>query len=154
MDGFRRRPFTLIEILISVAILTILASLTCFQGLKALGDFSYKQCVKKLQEELCFASSLSLTSSADIHFALYWDKGVLKGVYLFDDTDLSIDPILREKRSYEKIQELYIDNEKIEDRKVLTFSSKNRAALDQIEIAVAQIGQEPVYIKIQDKISS
>ena len=153
MDGCRRRPFTLIEILISLAILTLLGSLTCFQGLKALGEFRYKQSVKKLQEELSFANHLCLSSKSDIHLALYWDRGTLVGSYFSDDSDFPLDPLLRTRRSFEKIQVVTINGEKLEERCVLTFSLATRVAIQQMQIAVASAGSEPVYIKIHDKIT-
>jgi hypothetical protein len=147
MDGNRRHSFTLIELFVSLGLLTLCGSLTCVQGLKALGEFRYKQSVKKLQEEITFANHLSLSSTSDIHLLLYWEKGVLVGSYFSDDSDFPIDPILRGKRSFEKIDGIKINGEILKDPYILTFSPTLRVGIQDIEIEVESRGSEPVYIK-------
>lgn len=146
MDGRRRSPFTLIEILLCFALLTIFGSLAALQGFRSIQEFRYKQSVGKLREELTFVNHLSLSSQVDIHFTLYWDRGTLTGVYFLDDSDRSLDPLLRKTRTFPKISHLELDHTPLKEPMTLIFSPNTRALTQHIVVTVSSTsGDESTF---------
>lgn len=73
----KRQPFTIIELLVCFALLTIFGSFAALQGGKMIKTYRYNHAVQHLKDELRLDRQLSISMNIDLTLDFYWVKGVL-----------------------------------------------------------------------------